>query len=77
MSMPEDRYPKQLYSQEWNIKPCRGRLRKTLCRVVGDLFVARVSACRKFRRESSAASFIASIEERIGDMISVSIASSV
>ena len=26
-SMPEDRYPKQLFSQEWTIKPCRGRQR--------------------------------------------------
>ena len=27
--MPEDRYPKQLFSQEWNVKPRRGRQRKT------------------------------------------------
>ena len=29
--MPEDRYFKQ---QEWNVKPCRGRLRKTWGRVI-------------------------------------------
>ena len=40
VSMPENKYPKQLYSQEWNIKPCRGRQRKTWGRVVDDLFVA-------------------------------------
>ena len=32
--MPEDRY---LFGQEWNIKPCRGRQRKTWGRVVNDL----------------------------------------
>ena len=40
MSMPENRYPKQLYSQEWNINPLRGRQRKTLGGVVDNLFVA-------------------------------------
>ena len=39
-SMPENRYPKQLFSQEWNIKPRRGRQRKTWGRVVDDPFVA-------------------------------------
>ncbi len=39
-SMPENRYPKQLFSQEWNIKPRRGRQRKTWGRVVDDLFIA-------------------------------------
>ena len=24
-TLPEDRYPKQLFSQEWNIKPRRGK----------------------------------------------------
>ena len=27
-TLPEDRYPKQLFNQEWNIKPRRGRQRK-------------------------------------------------
>ena len=34
--MPEDRYPKQLCRQECNIKPRRGRQRKTWGRVVDD-----------------------------------------
>ena len=38
--MPEDRYPKQLFSQKWNIKPRRGRQRKTLCRWWIIYFVA-------------------------------------
>ena len=33
-SMSEDRYPKQLFSQEWNIKPRRGGQRQTWGRVV-------------------------------------------
>ena len=24
-TLPEDRYPKQLFNQEWNIKPLRGK----------------------------------------------------
>ena len=48
--MPEDRYPKQLFSQEWNIKPRRGRQRKTCGRVVDDLLVALgMNTCMKLR----------------------------
>ena len=37
-SMPEDRYPKQPFSQKWNIKPHRGKqCMKTWGRVVDDL----------------------------------------
>ena len=37
-TLPEDRYPKQLFNQEWNIKPRRGRQRKVWSRMVDDLF---------------------------------------
>ena len=37
-TFPEDRYPKQLFNQEWNIKPRRGRQRKVWSRMVDDLF---------------------------------------
>ena len=37
-SLLEDRYPKQLFNQEWNIKPRRGRQRKVWSRMVDDLF---------------------------------------
>ena len=37
-TLPEDRYPKQLFNQEWNIKPRRGRQRKVLSRMADDLF---------------------------------------
>ena len=38
VNLPEDRYPKQLFNQEWNIKPRRGRQRKVWSRTVDDLF---------------------------------------
>ena len=37
-TLPEDRYPKQLFNQEWNIKPCRGKQKKVWSRKVDDLF---------------------------------------
>ena len=37
-TLPEHRYPKQLFDQEWNIKPRRGRQRKVWSRMVDDLF---------------------------------------
>ena len=36
-TLPEDRYPKQLFNQEWNIKPRRGRQRKVWSWMVDDL----------------------------------------
>ena len=38
--MPEDRFPKQLFSQEWEKKTRRGRQRKAWGRVIADLFVS-------------------------------------
>ena len=71
-SMPENRYPKQLFNQEWNIKPHRGRQRKTWGRVVDDLFVALGIDKGEYLHEveggdSSAASFMASVEECISE----------
>ena len=65
VSMPEDRYPKQLFSQEWNIKPRRGRQRG---RVVDDLFVALGIDKGEYLHDveggdSLVASFMASVEE--------------
>ena len=64
--MPEDRY-QQLFSQEWNIKPRRGRQRKTWGRVVDDIFVALGIDKGECLHEveggdSSAALFMASVE---------------
>ena len=40
MVVQADRFLKQLLSQEWNIKPCRGRQMKTWGRVIDCLFVS-------------------------------------
>ena len=34
----DNRYPKQLLSQEWEIKPRKGRQRKTWSRTIADIF---------------------------------------
>ena len=38
VTLPEDRYPKRLFNQKWNIKPSRGRQRKVWNRMVDDHF---------------------------------------
>ena len=38
--MPQHRYPKQLFNQEWNVKPRRGRQRKTWGKVIDDIFLS-------------------------------------
>ena len=38
--MPDYRYPKKLFSQEWDIKLCRGKKRKSWSKVVHDIFVS-------------------------------------
>ena len=38
LTMPLSRYPKQLFQEEWNIKPRPGRQRKVWKRVVDDIF---------------------------------------
>ena len=70
--MPEDRFPEQLFSQEWNIKPRRGRQRKTWGRVIDDLFVSLGLDKAEWledieRGESSLASFLACIDECISE----------
>ena len=39
-SMPEERYPKQLFGQEWESKLRRGRQRKAWGRVVDELLMS-------------------------------------
>ena len=63
-AMPEDRFPKQLFSQEWDKKLHRGRQRKTWGRVIDDLFVSLCSDKAEWledteRGESSLASYLA------------------
>ena len=37
-AMPDNRYLKKLFKQEWNFKPRRGRQRKCRSKVIDDLF---------------------------------------
>ena len=37
-TMPEHRYSRKIFVQEWNVKPRRGRQRKFWCKVVDNLF---------------------------------------
>ena len=39
-TMTQNNYPKQLFSQEWNVKPRRGRQRKTWGEVIDDTFLS-------------------------------------
>ena len=65
-------YPKQLFNQEWNIKPRRGRQRKVWSRMVDDLFksldIDRGEWLEDIERgDSSSASFLACVEECISE----------
>ena len=71
-SLPKDRYPKQLFNQEWNIKPRRGRQRKVWSRMVDDLFKSLDIDKGEWledieRGDSSSASFLACVEECISE----------
>ena len=70
--MPEDRYPKQLFNQEWNIKPRRRRTRKVWSRMVDDLFKSIDTDKGEWLEDikhgdSSSASFKAGVEECISE----------
>ena len=71
-TLPEDRYPKQLFNQEWNIKPRRGRQRKVWSRMVDDLFksldIDKSEWLEDIKHgDSSSASFMACVEECISE----------
>ena len=71
-TLPEDRYPKQLFNQEWNIKPRRGRQRKVWSRMVDDLFKSLDIDKGEWLEDiecgdSSSASFLACVEECISE----------
>ena len=66
--MPQDRYPKQLFSQEWNVKPHRGRQRKTWGIVINDIFLSLgLDKCEWLedieREDSLLATFMSCVEE--------------
>ena len=71
-TLPEDRYPKQLFNQEWNIKPRRGRQRKVWSRMVDDLFksldIDKSEWLEDIKHgDRSSASFMACVEECISE----------
>ena len=71
-TMPQDRYPKQLFSQEWNVKPRRGRQRKTWGKVIDDIFLSlSLDKCEWLedieREDSSLAAFMSCVEECISE----------
>ena len=70
--MPEGRFPKELFSQEWKTKLHRGRQRKTQCRVINDVIVSLGLDKAEWledieRGESSSASYLACIDECISE----------
>ena len=70
--MPQDMYPKQLFSQEWNVKPHRGRQRKTWGKVIDDIFLSlSLDKCELLedieREDSSLAAFMLCVEECISE----------
>ena len=71
-TLPEDRYPKQLFNQEWNIKPHSGRQRKVRSRILNGLFKSLGIDKSEWledieRGDSSSASFLACVEECISE----------
>ena len=71
-TMSNDRYPRRLFDQVWDIKPRRGRQRKVWKRLVDDLFVALKldkSECVEDieKGDSSLKAFLALVEESISE----------
>ena len=67
-TLPDDRYPKQLFNQEWN----RGRQRKVCSRMVDDLFksldIDKSEWLEDIKHgDSSSVSFMACVEECTGE----------
>ena len=70
--MTQNNYPKQLFSQEWNVEPRRGRQRKTWGKVIDDIFLSLgLDKCEWLentdREDSSLASFMSCVEECISE----------
>ena len=70
VKMPGSKYAKELFSQEWNVKPRKGRQRKMWGKVVEDIFTSLdINKCEWLedirKEESSVASFMACVEESI------------
>ena len=68
-SMSEDRYPRRVFSQDWNAKPRRGRQRKVWSRLVDNLFGSLDLDKAEWleKGDSSLKAFLAMVEESIGE----------
>ena len=73
-TLPEDRYPKQLFNQEWNIKPRRRRQRKAWSRMVDELFKSLdinnsewLEDIKHGGSSSTSTSFMACVEECVSE----------
>ena len=71
-SMSEDRYPRRVFSQDWDAKPCRGRQRKVWSRLVDNLFgsldLDKAEWLDEIEKgDSSLKAFLAMVEESIGE----------
>ena len=76
VSMPLSSYPKQLFQEEWNIKPRPGRQRKICKRVVDNIFESHeldkgewVESISK--GETSIKEFLALVDESINPLIPI------
>ena len=71
-SMSEDRYPRRVFSQDWDAKPRRGRQRKVWSRLVDNLFgsldLDKAEWLDEIEKgDSSLKAFLAMVEESIGE----------
>ena len=70
--MSEDRYPRRVFSQDWDAKPRRGRQRKVWSRLVPNLFgsldLDKAEWLDEIEKgDSSLKAFLAMVEESIGE----------
>ena len=64
--MSEDRYPRRVFSQDWDAKPRRGRQRKVWSRLV-DNFFGSLDLEWLDEIENGDSAFLAMVEESIGE----------
>ena len=68
----EDRYPRKVFSQDWDAKPRRGRQRKVWSRLVDNLFgsldLDKAEWLDEIEKgDNSLKAFLAMVEESIGE----------
>ena len=68
-TMKGDRYPRQLFDQVWEVRPCRGRQRKMWGKRVDDIFEALLLDKEELLKKgnSSSKSFLACVDECVSE----------